>query len=159
MGLFLINEEQMLIGKLSKGAHKPFSINDKVFIEKNLYNLLGARLLFRGYYNEKEKKIAETIGFNVKSKTPYLIGYKKNSRDEFLKRYLKEYESIMEDIKTFEELVKKKGRTEKLSELEAVIIASSYTDEEVRNAKNMPFKINLYTWSLVGKILIFNKIL
>jgi len=158
MGLFLINTEQMLIGKLSRGAYKPFSINDKIFIEKNLYSLLGARLLFKGYYNEDGKKLAETIGFNVREKIPYLIGYKKNNKDEFLKRYGKEYENIMEDKAKFEELLKVQGRTDLLNELEMVVIASHYTDEEIKNAQNMPYKVNLYTWSLVDKILIFNKI-
>lgn len=158
MPLYLINKEQMLIGKLSKKSYKPFSINDKIIIEKNLYNLLGLRLLFNGYHDESEKKIAETIGYNSKTKTPVLLGYKKNSKDDFLNRYIKEYEKIMEEKERFEGIVKVQGRTDYLSEMEMVIIASHYSEGEISKANNAKIKVNLYTWSMIGDILVFDQV-
>ncbi|QUH22051.1 hypothetical protein [Alkaliphilus sp. B6464] len=161
MKLFLINPEQMLIGKLSKKMYKPFCVNDKIIIEKNLKNLLDLRLIFSGYYSEDgQKHIAETIALDTKKRIPYLIGYKKSTRDNFLNRYQNEYENIMEDKKKFVDLVSLYGRVDNLKthDMRCIIIASAFTPKEVALAREFPIPVDFYTWALVENILIFKKL-
>jgi len=84
VGLYLFNPEQMLIGKLKKGMYKPFHINDKIIIEKNLKNILGLKLLYSDYVDEDGEIIADTIAID-KNSILYLIGYKKKYKRQLPK--------------------------------------------------------------------------
>lgn len=160
MGLFLFNPEQMLIGKLSKKMYKPFSINDKIIIEKNLKNLLNLQLIFSGYYSEQGEYIAETIAIDKKEKIPYMIGYKKSIKDDFLKRYEEEYNKIMQDKERFKELLIMHSRLDsiKLHDMRCIIIASAFSKKEINKSKQFPIPVDLYTWTMIDNILIFDKI-
>jgi len=159
MGLFLFNQEQVLIGKLSKQMYKPFHINDKIAIEKNLKNILGLKLLYSDYINEDGKVIADTIAVD-KNGTLYLIGYKKKVKDDFLKRYKEQYEKLMENRYIFEERARQVARRDDLSmyRCKSIFISSFFTPQEIEKSKDFPIPCELYTWSLVENILIFDKI-
>lgn len=159
MALFLFNPEQMLIGKLSKGMHKPFHRNDKLLVEKNIKNILNLKLLYSDYVNDDGKVIADTIAVD-KNGTLHLVGYKRTAKDKFLERYQKQYEKLVEMQDIFLPLAKKAARKEDLSiyNFKAVFISSVYTPQELEEAENFPIPCTLYTWSLVGNILIFDKV-
>lgn len=159
MGLYLFNPEQMLIGKLSKSMYKPFHINDKILIEKNLKNILDIKLLYSDYVDDDGTIMADTLGVD-KNGTLYLIGYKKKPKDNFLKRYKEQYEKLMETRFTFEERAKAVARRDDISlyRCKAIMISSVFTPNEIKAAKDFPIPCDLYTWSLVGNILIFDKV-
>lgn len=159
MGLFLFNPEQMLIGKLKKGMYKPFHINDKIIIEKNLKNLLGLKLLYSDYVDDDGKVIADTIAIDNNG-VLYLIGYKKSINDNFLKRYKEQYENLMENRFIFEERAKVVARRDNLSlyRCRAIFISSVFTPKEIEESNNFPIPCELYTWSLIENILIFDKV-
>jgi len=159
MKLFYFNPEQMLIGKLKKNMFKPFHHNDKLLIEKNLKNILGLRLLYSDYVDENGKVIADTIGMDREGRL-YLVGYKKSAKDNFLKRYRKQYEDLMDMRYIFDERVKLAARRDDVTlfRCRAVFIGSKFTDEEINASDDFPIPCDLYTWCLVGNILIFDKI-
>lgn len=159
MGLFLFNPEQMLIGKLKKSMYKPFHINDKILIEKNLRNILNLKLLYSDYVDDDGKVIADTIAID-KNGTLYLVGYKKSAKDDFLKRYKEQYDKLMENRFEFEERAKLTAKNDGLSlyRCNAIIISSAFTPKEIEESKNFPIPCELYTWSLVENIIIFDKI-
>lgn len=159
VGLYLFNPEQMLIGKLKKGMYKPFHINDKIILEKNLKNILGLKLLYSDYVDEDGKIIADTIAID-KNGILYLIGYKKSVKDNFLKRYKEQYENLMENRHTFEERAKLIARRDNISlyTCKAIFISSVFTPKEIEESRDFPIPCELYTWSLVGNILIFDKV-
>lgn len=159
MGLFLFNPEQMLIGKLKKSMYKPFHINDKILIEKNLRNILNLKLLYSDYVDDDGKVIADTIAID-KNGTLYLIGYKKSLKDNFLKRYQEQYNKLIENRFTFEERAKSIARKDDVSlyRCKAIFISSTFTPKEIEDSKNFIIPCELYTWSLVENIIIFDKI-
>lgn len=160
MSLFLFNPEQCLIGKLSKNQFKPFHGNDKKIIEKNLKNLLGVKLVFSDYIDDNGKVIADTIGIDRQG-VPYLIGYKKSGKDNFFKRYENQYEKLMTDKYTLKERLENFSRVDeaKLYSMKCVIISSQFTAEEIEAAKSFVIPCELYTWTLVDRILIFEKVI
>jgi len=159
MKLFYFNPEQRLIGKLKKNMFKPFHMNDKILVEKNLKNILGLKLLYSNYIDEDGTVIADTIGIDKEGRL-HLVGYKKSVRDNFLKRYKQQYESLMEQRYLFEERARTVSRRDDVSlyRFKAIFIASKYTPEEIKAAENFPIPCELYTWSLIGDILIFDKV-
>lgn len=159
VGLFLFNPEQMLIGKLKKSMYKPFHINDKILIEKNLRNILNLKLLYSDYVDDDGKVIADTIAID-KNGTLYLIGYKKSLKDNFLKRYQEQYNKLIENRFTFEERAKSIARKDDVSlyRCKAIFISSTFTPKEIEDSKNFIIPCELYTWSLVENIIIFDKI-
>lgn len=160
MELFIFNPDKLLVGKLSKRMCKPFDINnDKIIIEKNLKNLLNLKLLYSDYVNDNGDVLADTIAIDNKTNTLYLIGYKKNSRDNFLKRYKKQYLSLEKTKDIFLERVRLLSRKNDIYmyNFRAIFIASSFTPQEVNSSTAFPISCDLYTWSYVNNIIIFKK--
>lgn len=160
MGLFIFNPDKLLVGKLSKRMCKPFDINnDKIIIEKNLKNLLNLKLLYSDYVNDNGDILADTIAIDNKTNTLYLIGYKKNSRDNFLKRYEKQYLSLEETKDIFLERVRLLSRKNEIYmyNFRAIFIASSFTSQEINSSTTFPVSCDLYTWSYVKDMIIFRK--
>jgi len=160
MELFIFNPDKLLVGKLSKRMCKPFDINnDKIIIEKNLKNLLNLKLLYSDYVNDNGDVLADTIAIDNKTNTLYLIGYKKNSRDNFLKRYKKQYLSLEKTKDIFLERVRLLSRKNDIYmyNFRAIFIASSFTPQEVNSSTTFPVSCDLYTWSYVNNIIIFKK--
>ena len=159
MPIFLFKPEQMLIGKLAKSAYKPFHPNDKILIEKNLKNLLGLKLLYSNYYDDDGNILADTIAVD-KEGTICFIGYKKTLKDDVFKRYQKQIEAIKAHSFEFLQQAQQLARRDDLNmyRCKLILISSMYSHQEIEAAKNFEFPCELYTWSLVGDILIFDKV-
>lgn len=159
MKLLYFNQEQLLIGKLKKSMFKPFNYNDKILIEKNLKNIFGLKLLYSNYTDESGKVLADTVGIDKEGRL-YFIGYKKSPKDDFLKRYTQQYQNLMNIRGIFEEHAKvaSKRNDINLFRSQAIFISSKYTPKEIEEAKNFPIPCELYTWTLIGNIIIFDKV-
>ena len=159
MAIYIFNPEKLLIGKLSKRACKPFNIlNDRIIIEKNLKNLLKLKLLYSDYVDEEGKTIADTIAID-NTNILYLIGYKKNAKDNFLSKYRKQYEKLVETKEVFLERVKIITKKDDIyiDNFRAILIASNFTPQEIKKSTEFPIPCDLYTWSYIGNIIIFKQ--
>ncbi|MFW6024875.1 MAG: hypothetical protein ACOCRX_00890 [Candidatus Woesearchaeota archaeon] len=160
MGIYLINPQKMLIGKLTKRAYKPFHPNDRVIIEKNIYNLLKIKLAYSGYYNDEGKLLADTIAYD-RDGYIYLIGFKKNKKDKYIERYKKQLCNLKEDRYRFESLMSGIIKKEvSLLKIRMILIGYMFDENEIKSIKEeMDIPCNFYTWCMAdNNLLIFNKI-
>ena len=144
---------------MSKRACKPFNIlNDRIIIEKNLKNLLKLKLLYSDYVDEEGKTIADTIAID-NTNILYLIGYKKNAKDNFLSKYRKQYEKLVETKEVFLERVKIITKKDDIyiDNFRAILIASNFTPQEIKKSTEFPIPCDLYTWSYIENIIIFKQ--
>lgn len=161
MALFIFNQEKALVGKLSKRMCKPFNVvNDKIIIEKNLRNLLSLKLLYSNYVDDNGNTIADTIAIDTKTSTLYLIGYKRSSKDNFIGRYKKQYDSLIEDKDLFLERAGLLSRKNDLSiyNFKAIFIASNFSAQDIKRKSEFPLLCDFYTWSYINNIIIFKKV-
>jgi len=159
MALYLTNPQQLLIGKLTKRMYKSYSPNDRVVVEKNLKSLLDLRLLYCDYCNDDGKTLVNTVA-SGKDGTIYIIGFKKTHKDDFYKRYLNQYNELQNVKEMFIDSVRNKTKNINVSffNIKAIFISSVFSPDDIKKSKEFVVPCELYTWSMVENILIFDKI-
>lgn len=156
--IFLFDKEKMLIGKLTTKMYKPYSVNDKKFIEKNFYNLFKRKIYSsEGYVIDEKNKITNTIAYDNFGNI-YLVLFKEKKNDNFFDRAKKDYDFLYENQNIFLEHISNKFKSPALfSNLKVMIISSCYSDKDITDAKNIDFPCELYSWQTVESLLLVSK--
>ena len=161
--LFFMND-RMQIGKISNKYIQKYNPNDKLAILNNLYNLTKLTLIANEITDKYDHKALETIAVTDEGDVR-LIGFREPGQP-FIPKYLKQYEKITENgTKIYNEAQKvfKKGKKVYATHAKLVLIASAFSDKEIKILESSGVPCELFVWLAVDaaedkKIIIFRKI-